>query len=266
LEQILDELRSAIYSDNTPRALSLVRWLLNSVPSLSMKTCTVLVEAFAMAIPGYPVPVVGRVLLDQHALLEEVIARIERIDAPALLGSAETLNYRLLESHGRYAAARGCISRMLERNPEPFERAQLINNYGYEYLLEGSHALALPFFKDALKRFEHLGDEIQVANTNANLLTCESSLGGHRDQPGLLPRLLATHATLHQNRDWRIRKTMLLLAARAESQERLAVAVAWARRALAASADIKTGLRQSDRQYLKKLQRKRKRRMHRPVA
>jgi tetratricopeptide (TPR) repeat protein len=266
LDSSLDEIKSSIYSDNTARALSLIRWLLRSGMPISPEACTVFIQVFSAAIPDYPCSLVNASMLEQQSLLDDVIALLEQLDCPALLIDVEILDYRLHEACGRYAEARARVRRMLDRQLEPFNRARLINDYGFEYQLEGNHAIARPFFADALHRFEKLEDDKEIANVRANLLTCEFRVGDDCDKLDLLPRVLETHSALHRNRDWRIRKTMLLLAARAEAQERIPVAIAWARRAVRASAGVNTRMHETDAQYLKKLRRKRNRRKHQAAA
>jgi len=215
---------------------------------------------FGRLVPDNPKPVVSDEILEYQSVLEGIIVLAEKFESKLLLFATERLCYRWYEGCGKFARARKLIAKMQERSEKPSGTASLINNYGYEYLLEGNYAKALPYFIQSLQLFEQLGDEDEVSNARANLLTCEFELRADHETEALLPDLIAAHSRLSENGDWRVRKTMRILAARAEAQERILVAVAWARRAVKASLDVKTQLHLDDKKYLKSLCRKLKRR------
>jgi tetratricopeptide (TPR) repeat protein len=263
---VVDEIVTAICSENLPRALALMQWLLRSDLPVSVKDCTIFMGVFYQLVPDNPWPVLGDEAIEYQSVLDEIILLAERFDSLILLSAAETHRYRLYEGCGEFAKARKLIAKMRERSEKPSSTASLINNYGYEYLLEGNYAKARPYFIESLQLFEQLGNEGEVANAQANLLTCEFELAKDPATETLLPTLIAAHSRLSESGDWRVRKTMRILAARAEAQERILVAVAWARRAVKASLNVETLLQLEDKKYLKRLCRKLKRRKRLAMA
>ena len=264
-EPVLEEIGNALYADNLPRAFEITQWLFRSDLPVSEKACVVLASMYKQLVPNYPRPVIPELVIEYQPLLEELAVLAQAFGSSLLIHATETICYRFYEGCGDFARARDKIALMRDRSEKPFTTAQLINNYGYEYLLEGNFSLARPYFVESLHLFEQLQDENEVANAQANLLTCEFELSADHEKESLVPILIHAHTRLYEDDDWRVRKTMRMLAARAESQERILVAVAWARRAVNATIDMNTHLHQDDKKNLQRLCRKLKRRRRLPM-
>jgi hypothetical protein len=259
-EQVLEEIGNALCGDNMPRALEITRWLFRSDLPVSEKACVVLASMFKQLVPNYPRPVIPELVIEYQSLLDELVTLAQAFDSSILINATETICYRFYEGCGEFDRARDQIALMRDRSEKPFTTAQLINNYGYEYLLEQDFARARKYFVESLHMFEQLQDENEIANAQANLLTCEFELCTDLEKESLVPTLIHAHTRLYEDDDWRVRKTMRILAARAESQERMLVAVAWARRAVNATIAVKTHLHQDDKKNLQRLYRKLRRR------
>ncbi len=259
IEAVLEEIMESMNSGSLVRSLTLMEWLLRSDSPMSVKACLIFAEGFRRLVPDCPKPIISALAVEFQSLLEEIVALGKRLNSGQVQAATETLCYRMYEARGEFAKARTLIAVMrdrADRSTKNFSFTQLTNNYGYEYLLEADFSKARPYFIEAVKLFEKLENVIEVANAQANLLTCEFALCPDSDWEVLLPTLTRTHALLFEAEDWRVRKTMLLLAKRAQAQGRVLVAVAWARRAVNASRYQTTQLQQDDKRYVDDLLRK----------
>ena len=266
IEPVTGEIENSLYSNNLPRALALTSWILRNEIPVTPAAFVLFGEIFAVAVPNYPCPVVDQVVIEHRHLLDELIDLAEAHHFDDLLLALETLCYRLHEGCRDFVSARRRLLKMRRRNREPHACAQIISNYGYECLLENDFVRARRHFQKALLRFEQLQDDEEIANAQANLLICEFELRARDDTEALLPELLKTHNQMYGNNDWRVRKTMCMLARHAENRNRITVAIAWMRRAIKQCNRVETRLQDNDRQYLKRLCRKRNRRKRLALA
>ena len=253
IEAVLDEILNSVHAGSPARAIALIDWLFRSGLPLTENACLVFVDCFTRFIPDLPRPIVSSLAMDNRILLARVYALARQLDVPAILLRATTPCYRLSEARGEYARARRIIARarsLAEEQETASHLARLTCNFGFEYLLEGNYAAASPHFAESIRLFEELGDDNEVANVTANLLTCQFALLSFEHREALLPELLRVHAQLVADGDWRQRKTMRLLAQRAAAQGRLPVAIAWARRALGVARQMKSQLQHDDELYL----------------
>jgi tetratricopeptide (TPR) repeat protein len=235
------------------RAVELTKWLLNSGLSLTENACQVFVNCLSGLIPMVPKPIIPDFVVDNQSVPARVFALAKRLDASEALIGAATVCYRLHEGRGEYAKARVIIAMArdhAEKNEALLDLAKLTNNFGYEYLLEGNYSAARPHFAESIELFQQLEDENEVANVQANLLSCDFALLPPEQWESLLPMLSQVHSILFADRDWRLRKTMRLFAMRAEAQGRMPVAMAWARRAVTAARQVKSRLYRDDELYL----------------
>ena len=242
----------------TREAIGRIVRLLDSERAVPLPACKKFFLALADLIPHCPRPVLPEDTGDCGPALRAIISRAERHEEDAVSSRAKVLLYRWHEGRGEYAQARNVVGPMLSRaereNDAPLA-ATLVNNYGYEYLLEGRPAEAEPYFQRALERFTRLKDVSEIANARANVLTCRFALLAPNDWNPLVPNLIETHRALRTHRDWRARKTMRLLAELSAERGRLEAALQWVRRAVAASEAVPTRLREDDEQYLEGLER-----------
>ena len=254
-EQLLEEIGQCAYSGNQVRMFALMKWLLQSELPVSVDACRMITHAFRRVVSSDPKPVLSEVVIEYGFLLDKVIDLTTQLQADDIRSTAETIRYRMCEALGEFDKARTLIGSLRERadKEDSLQLAQLTNNYGYEYLLEGNFSAAQPYFVESLAVFEGLNSEIEIANGQANLLTCQFALSSSRDWETLMPTLRAAHRVLLAEEDWRIRKTMRLFAARAEARGRQSVAIGWARRAVDASHRLVTQLHLDDEMYLNEL-------------
>jgi len=263
---ILEEIEIEAVGRNFARMFELIGWMSRQVP-LTLATYTELVRVLRWVVPDVPKFKLSIVPQECGRILEDSIEFARRVDAPALQSAAEQLAYRWYEAHGEYAQAREClmnIRRGLGEDADPARIARLINNQGYEYLLEADFSAAEPFFLEALQSFGRLDLADEVANARANWLMCRFRTLPQREWESLRADLLSAHRVLFTHGDWRVRKTMRLFAERSAASGRLSVAVAWARRAVHASRSISTQHHQEDEDYLQWLERRRRRRRRGP--
>ncbi len=142
---------------------------------------------------------------------------------------------------------------LLDGSSQEPEHAQLINNYGYEYLLERRFAEAEPYFERARVQMTKLGRASEILNVRANLLTCQLGQASPSRWEERLSELKDLNRQLCRDRDWRARKTLILLARHAEMKGNRRSAISFARRAVRAAADMPTQHRLEDAEYLSRL-------------
>lgn len=258
--QLLEEIIHCAHSGNQVRKFALMTWLLRSELPLSDSAWRTITSAFRQGLSAYPKPVVSDVAIEHVFILDEIIGLAAQHETSGILVTATTLRYRICEACGEYEHARALIGKLRDRAEKAesrLETAQMINNYGYEFLLEGNYREAEPYFVEALELFQRLDNKLEIANAQANLLTCQFALLPSHDWGALLPALRKAQHVLYMGNDWRVRKTMRLFAARAEARQRHTVAKAWARRAANASSNLPTQLHLDDITYLNSLRGKR---------
>lgn len=251
-EEIATDLAAGRIRDASLRATR----LLESERAVPLSALALIVNAFAHLIPQCPRPILSEAAGDCGDSLRALIVQAERYGADAISSRAHTLLYRWHEGRGEYARARSVIrpmSRRAQREGDLWGAASLVNNCGYEYLLEGRAAEAERYFEQAVERFTRIEQPSEISNARANLLTCRFALSGQDDRTGLVRELVETHRAMRDRRDWRVRKTQRLLAEVAAERGRWAEARRWARKAVAASGKIPTRLREDDEGYLRGL-------------
>ena len=261
-DPIIDEISEAIESGNTARALEQMRCLFRQNLPVPVSACADFLRFLRSLVAHIPKPEISDVAIEYCSLPHGIIARARQYEETRLQFDAETTAYRWHEARGEFAEARAVISGMQSRTDEtadPELLGVLINNYGYEYLLEGDPAAAEPYFIQALDLFERAGSDYETVNARANFLTCRFATLSFEEQEALLPELAETQSVLHGRGDWRVRKTMRIYAERASARGRLSVAVGWANRAADASRDVPTQLHQDDENYARCLDRRRRR-------
>ena len=271
--QLIEEIEEAIEFGNTAGALERMRCLFQENLPLSVRDCAAFLRFIRELVPEYPRPHIPSAAIEYCSVAHDIIAFAKRHKDSGLQSAAETTAYRWHEGRGEYAQARAVIASMqlrADKAGDPWQLGVMTNNYGYEYLLEGNHEEAEPYFRQAVDLFEIAEREDEMANGKANILTSSFATLPLEQREALLPDLAETQKALHGCRNWRIRKTMRLYAERAEQDGRLSVAVAWARRAADASRNIPTKLHQEDDDYAASLERRqrtsRRRSMARPAG
>jgi hypothetical protein len=257
VDAIVAPIARAISARAPREALRLMRTLLAGAEPLAPSACRYCADLIGGFVPSVPVPVLRRGGATAGPVLAALFECAARHRDHSLEQRVGLLLCRVHEARARYERAGQVIERMLARAREEDNRrdiAVLTNNLGYEYLLMGQWQTAEGFFERAIAFFEDCGGQHDVINARANLL--ESRFARTRPEcwNALLPMLRDVNRALMANGDWRVRKTLRLLARFAEHRGRRLAARGWARRALAASEGIPTQLREWDRAYLQTLE------------
>lgn len=255
-QQLLDEIIHCAGAGNQVRAIAIIVWLMRGDLPVFANEWRTITRAFRHWVSDYASPVVADVVIEHGYILDRIIDLASRNDAQRVFSLAAGVRYRICEACGEYGHARTLLGKLrdqADKSKNCFQYAQLTNNHGYEFLLEGNYLEAKPYFIESLALFQSLDSNIEIANAQANLLTCQFALAPSHDWERLLPTLRAAHRILYDEYDWRIRKTMRLFAARAEARQRHSAAIAWARRAVHATRNIPTQLRRDDMDYLDSL-------------
>ena len=233
------------------------RLLSGSAPVPSLDNCAKFCSSLRKLIPVCPRPVLSADATACGPVLRALVEVARRYEAGRLQCNAETLLYRWYEGRDEYEQARSIVAAMQRRAEAQGNKglsAILTNNYGYEFLLEGNAADAEPHFMRAAAHFERMDIAIEIVNVRANILTCRLALLSPNEWEELIPEVTETNRRLLHLGDWRVRKTMHLLAEMALARGRTAAAVRWARRAVSASSNVPTRLRHDDEQYLLRLE------------
>ena len=255
-DEHVDRIETDLAANRRRAALGRMKRLLESDAPVSQRARLNFTIAIAELVPPVPAPVIARGGASAGAVLELLFERFARDGETELHARVGTILYRFHEGRGSYVRARAVIGRLLNiarKNRDAAQVAVLVNNYGYEHLLAGEWEMAEPWFRAALTLFTRQNALDELSNAHANLLQCRFALQARDRRQELIPRLKATNRDLMRRRDWRARKTLMLLARCAEARGRLAAASGWARRALAVSRGVATRHRDEDRAYLSAL-------------
>jgi tetratricopeptide (TPR) repeat protein len=256
VDALVEEIGEAVASRRLRVAVGRMRALLVDQRPVPLWACRYCAAVIAPLVPNVPLPLLGRGVATAGPMLEALFERVGRYPAPVLLWQVGTLLYRFQEGRGRYDRARVVIDRLLERaRGEGDQRvtAVLMNNHAYEHLLAREWEAAEALFERALSLFERVGASHELPNVHANLLECRFARLAPDRWGEMVPRLTWANRALVGRGDWRARKTLRLLARLAESRGRRRAALGWARRAVTASGEAPTRLREADRAYLRSL-------------
>ncbi len=250
---LIDE---AIANDDHHRSLAHIVDLLEAKKPAPIDTLFKIVVYLDQFIPEYPCPIV-----EEHGVVYDQILKPcfdwgYEYQNDNLINSSGTKLYRWYEGFGFYEQAADIVSALLELLPpgELSDRnALLINNLGYEFMLDQKWQDAIPYFNRSAEIYEQLGNHTEAANIHANKLLCEFGVHGGEylvREKKLLHKLAKI---LNRNFDWRIRKILGLLARMYEFEGKNKYAFKYARLAVEAGKEIPSRHHLSDRAYLTKL-------------
>jgi tetratricopeptide (TPR) repeat protein len=243
------------------KTIQLLRALGFKRPSLSLESARQLVQVIKIMVPQYPLPVIRFDLWALSPLIETIWElAIEKNEQKLKLEIGFAL-YRWLEHLHQYEAARGVLQALINEYDQyglASDKAIFVNNYAYEYLLEERYAEAAPFFEEAASLFNEAGDRFETANARANYWICLTAKGPITNLSGLEEALPEIEEMLLKKKDWRGRKPLFLRARMAEEEGNIEEAISLMGKAIESAKESNTQYPVLDRQYLKKLQRKRK--------
>ncbi len=241
------------------RALIQIVELLETKKPIPIEMLYGVVSYLIHFIPDYPCPIVEEHGIAYNRILGPCFELGCKNQNEDLTNSSGTLLYRWYEGYGFYQQAAGIVSALLNRvsNGEGSARqALLINNLGYEFLLDQRWGEALPYFKRSVEIYERIGDEGEAANIHANELLCELGIHGVEYLVYKKKRLKELTKILRDRSDWRIRKPLGLLSRVYEFEGKLKYAVKYAHLAAKAGKNIPSHHYVDDKAYLTELQEK----------
>ncbi len=259
---LIEDIRRSFDSDDLSGAIKTIERLFATEIALPIWACKYFISELGELVPNLPRPIVSQIASTAEPVLRRIFEYVRRFDAPGLVLSSGALLYRYYESLPDYAHARTILRVMIEAaktKDDAYLEAQLINNHGYDYLLEEKFGKAESDFQHALNFFKLHGYRLDIDNTRANLLTCRFGNLPPDRWSELLTELKQVNRALCSSGDWRARKTFILLARHAEARGLLRAATGWVRRAVLAAGDQPSQHRLDDLAYLGALKSQRSR-------
>ena len=171
--------------------------------------------------------------------------------------------YRLYEHYRKFEEARHVLLRLIElygKKKNSVLEAVHVNNFAFEYLLEGKWEEAIPLFDKAAKMFLDRGEHFEFANAKANCWTCRFELGDVTPVNNIERELKSILKTLDRGGEWRSRKPLILLAKIKERQGNIQKAIRYVQRAIeiCRKSTVKTQYSEIDSTYLEQLKNKQK--------
>ena len=224
--------------------------------SISTQMCFELSLIMRGIVPDYPNPIIEIDLSPLGPLLEQMWNLALRSEGRELQKTVGAPLYRWYEHHQQYENARRVLTTLIEIAKEDEDRigeAVVINNFAFEYLLEGRPEGAISFFEKAAKIFEDNEIIFEYANARANYWTCRFECDDLEEDQKIEAELKSLAKTLGKKADWRTRKPLILLARIEERRGNISAAVQLVERAIKACKNGKTRYPELDRKYLEHL-------------
>lgn len=256
-DQLIEEADRKLNSDDISGAIEVMAELFESGLDVPIRACERFVSALRDLVPNIPRPIVSPLAASAEPGILWIFEYAQRTKDGGLVQDSGSFLYRLYESQAKYDRARAILRVMIKFAKADGNKqieASLINNYGYEYLLEENFKQAEVEFKRAYKIFKRIEDHFDMANTQANLLICRFGARPEDQWGDLQADLKKTNLVLSKFGDWRARKTLMLLARYAESRGLVGSATGWARRAVVATGSQPSQHRLDDIAYLEDLE------------
>lgn len=137
------------------------------------------------------------------------------------------------------------------------EEAILINNLGYEYILEQKWKEAEPLFKEAMEIFNNLRNKGEYNNAKTNYITCKIERDQIGDIETMKQELMSLAEELNSTGNYRYRrKPYIMLAKLEEKKGNIEGAIVFVEKALSIPKDVDTTYPEEDRKHLDNLRKK----------
>jgi tetratricopeptide (TPR) repeat protein len=225
----------------------------------SLRMCYCVAAILSDLIPHYPNPVLHYDLTGLGPLLVKLWDTVMKSDQIALQERIGQMFYRWHEHYGQYGEARQILTVMLDisrKTKNRTDEANFLNNYAFEFYLEGRYAEALPIFEQAAKLFDDCRDVVNTANARANVLSCLIELGNFECIEQTENELAIITQVLEKSTFWHQRKPFILRARIEECRGNIDRAIELVQEAIKRTDNKKTWYPVIDRQYLRRLKRK----------
>ena len=220
--------------------------------------CYRLTSSIKDLVPNCPNPCLGNDLTPLGPLLQQMWQSALKAEDKRLQQELGTVLYRWYEHCEQYEGARGVLTVLIDINRERGDRANqavMLNNFAFEYLLEGKWQEAIPLFEQAATIFQDKGDEYECANARANYWTCRFECDDLADLDQVEEELKTLRDILMRRTSWHLRKSFILLAKIEEQRGNTEDAIQLVEQAIEASRGSNTRYPALDANYLRDLQR-----------
>ena len=163
--------------------------------------------------------------------------------------------YRWSEIEQRYDYARQVLQTMIEiyhRRHAALDEAICRANYAFEFFYERNWGEAIAHFEQVIALFKSIGNELEVANAQANYWLCRVENEGLCEIDAMEAQMKKAAAIFKG--DWRARKALFLLARIEEARGNLSAALSLAQQCLKIDQQNNTIFLDQDRLYVGRLQ------------
>jgi tetratricopeptide (TPR) repeat protein len=260
--QLITQLQELAGSGNLDGMLKLATQLMAAPHPVPVKALEGLLQVLRSLqedgrplIPTYPQPARTVRHPEVRLLLEWVWQEAGKCGNDELRLAVGTPLYRWSEVEQRYADARQVLQTMIEiyhSRHASHDEAICKANYAFEFAFERNWEEAIAHFEQVITRFKDLGDEVEMANTQANYWLCRVENEGLCEMDEMESQMKNAAASLAGN--WRARKALFLLARVEEVRGNLSAALSLAERCLVIDKQFNSIYLDQDDQYIKKLQ------------
>jgi len=259
VREFVARIENACNEGHIHEAIAIAFELGRSGKPISLEVCSRLVVIMIGIVPSCPNPIITFDLLPLEPLLAQIWMMALEKENKALQLHVGPVLYRWQEHYGRYHEARQVLTRLIEINRElknHFDEALYLNNFAFDYMLEGRFNEAIPLFEEAARMFEKLDITFQYANSRANYWTCRFNLDDIDDLEGIEAELKTLLKIVRKSGQWHERKPLILLAQIEERRGNIRKAIDFVEQAIKSSTGSNTRYPEQDAVYLKYLQRK----------
>lgn len=252
------QISQACDEGDIPGVLEKVREFQQEKYPLSLEVCYRLMKIMRELVPNCPNPRIEHDLTPLGPLLEEMWTLAQKEKNETLKEVLGMVLVRWYEHHQQYKDARVVLNVLMEKSREKGDQADeaiILNNYAFEYLLEGRWQEAIPLFHQAAMMFMDSGDEYEYANALANYWICRFECADLENLEEVEEELETLRGILRRRTGWHARKPLILLAKIEEIRGNIGAAIQLVEQAIESCRDSKTRYAELDANYLRDLQR-----------
>lgn len=252
------QIRQAYGDGDIPKTLEGIAEFTRNGDLLSVRMCFELAEIARGIVPSYPNPVLPHDLAPVGSLLEQMWSLAAATENQRLQHSLGTPLFRWYEHHERYPDARRVLNTLLNLYREHGDRsgeATVLNNFAFEYLLEGSWQAAIPLFEQAATTFRNNGNQYEYANSRANYWICRFECGDLGEIEAVETELKQLKSILTKQPGYHGRKPLVLLAKMEERRGNTQAAIRLVEQAIEVCRGSNTRYPEWDANYLSDLRR-----------